>query len=156
MPAELPPLDPDLAESLDAIPDEYLVTNVVDFEDLPAARARLAELTTMLNADAPDRPGVETTDRTVTVPGGDRTIRLRVHRPVDAPASASASEGATALPCVYWIHGGGTVVGRPEADDPACRRLVDELGCVVVAVEYRLAPEHPYPPGRQSLEVRLR
>ena len=61
---------------------------------------------------------------------------LRVHTPTD-------SEGPH--PCVYWIHGGGMVIGSAEEEDLTAERIVEELDCVVVAPEYRLAPEHPYP-----------
>jgi acetyl esterase/lipase len=61
---------------------------------------------------------------------------VRVHRPppVGKP-----------LPALLWIHGGGYVMGSAAQDDPVCRRFVQELGIIVVAVEYRLAPEHAFP-----------
>jgi acetyl esterase/lipase len=49
------------------------------------------------------------------------------------------------LPCVYWIHGGGYVAGSNLGDDLRFDRWCPTLGCVGVSVEYRLAPEHPYP-----------
>jgi acetyl esterase/lipase len=132
----MPQLDPELAAALDAIPDEYLVSNVLDFDDLPESRERMEQMNEMMMDDVPDRPGVEHRDVTVPSLSDDHELSLRIHRPVDA-------EGP--LPCLYWIHGGGMVLGSIEQEDPTCERLVDELDCVVVAVEYRLAPEHPYP-----------
>lgn len=65
----------------------------------------------------------------------DSGVGLRIHRP-----------GHTALgPALLWIHGGGYVLGEAAMDDKHCRRLARELGATVAAVEYRLAPEHPYP-----------
>ena len=65
----------------------------------------------------------------------DSGVGLRIHRP-----------GHTALgPALLWIHGGGYVLGDAAMDDKHCRRLARELGATVAAVEYRLAPEHPYP-----------
>jgi acetyl esterase/lipase len=62
---------------------------------------------------------------------------LRVHRPrLSVPGP---------LPALLWIHGGGYVIGTAAQEDAFCRRFADELGAVVAAVEYRLAPEHPYP-----------
>jgi len=61
---------------------------------------------------------------------------VRLHRPVD-----SAGPG----PALLWIHGGGYVLGRAKQDDAMCRRFVRELGITVASVEYRLAPEHPFP-----------
>ena len=63
---------------------------------------------------------------------GDVTVR--VHRP------AVASGGA-----LLWIHGGGTVMGTAAQEDRFCRKLANFTDIAVVAVEHRLAPEHPYP-----------
>jgi acetyl esterase/lipase len=46
---------------------------------------------------------------------------------------------------LLWIHGGGYVIGSAAQDDAVCRRFADQLGIVVAAVEYRLAPEHRFP-----------
>ncbi|MGE0215115.1 MAG: alpha/beta hydrolase [Mycolicibacterium sp.] len=48
-------------------------------------------------------------------------------------------------PALLWIHGGGYVLGDAAQDDVLCRRFADELGATVASVDYRLAPEHPYP-----------
>jgi acetyl esterase/lipase len=48
-------------------------------------------------------------------------------------------------PALLWIHGGGYVIGRAQMDDRLCRRFSARLGATVASVEYRLAPEHPYP-----------
>ncbi len=53
----------------------------------------------------------------------------------------SPTTGAALL----WIHGGGLIVGSATIDDKLCAQYAQELGIVVVSVEYRLAPEHPYP-----------
>ncbi|UQI33833.1 alpha/beta hydrolase [Pseudomonas bijieensis] len=58
------------------------------------------------------------------------------------------------LPVYLNLHGGGFVAGVPEHDDSYCRRLAHNLGCLVVNLDYVLAPEHPFPAGvRQSFEV---
>jgi acetyl esterase/lipase len=49
------------------------------------------------------------------------------------------------VPALLWIHGGGYVMGTAAMDDKTCTRFASELGAIVAAVEYRLAPEHPYP-----------
>ncbi|MFE6922075.1 alpha/beta hydrolase [Nocardia sp. NPDC057663] len=69
-------------------------------------------------------------------------VRIRLHRPRAAVAGP--------LPALLWIHGGGYVLGLPEQDDALCRRLAESLGIVVAAVDYRLAPEHPYPAGLED------
>ncbi|MFC5279438.1 alpha/beta hydrolase [Halorubrum rubrum] len=136
MARDLPPMDPELSAALEEIPDEFLLANVVDFDDLPGTRERMTQLLEAMLEEMPERPGVESEDVAAPGPTDDRDLPLRVYRPVDA-------EGP--LPCVYWIHGGGMVLGDLDQDDPTCERLADELGCVVVSVDYRLAPEHPYP-----------
>lgn len=65
----------------------------------------------------------------------DSGITLRVHRP---PGGGSGS-------AVLWIHGGGYVLGNAAMDDARCRRRAKALDAIVVAVDYRLAPAHPYP-----------
>lgn len=61
---------------------------------------------------------------------------VRIHRPVAPAASA---------PAVLWIHGGGYVIGSAAQDDPICKKYAEQTGAVVASVEYRLAPEHPFP-----------
>lgn len=69
----------------------------------------------------------------VSLPSGPR---LRLYRP-------AGSEDVSAA--LLWIHGGGYVLGTAAEDDDLCRRYVERLGMVVASVDYRLAPEHPYP-----------
>jgi acetyl esterase len=78
--------------------------------------------------------GVAVTDRTVPGPAG--AIPVRVYRPDDAPP---------APPIVVFYHGGGWVVGDLDTHDGDCRMLARISRCVVVAVDYRRAPEHRYP-----------
>jgi len=63
-------------------------------------------------------------------------VGVRLHRPdgVSQPGAA-----------LLWMHGGGYVMGTAKQDDRLCRRFARELGITVAAVDYRLAPEHPYP-----------
>lgn len=79
--------------------------------------------------------GVTVTRHPVDVPGGPRVL-VTLHR----PDHLADPRGA-----VLWLHGGGTVMGRPEVDHRWCGRLAKELGVLVAAVDYRLAPEHPFP-----------
>lgn len=53
--------------------------------------------------------------------------------------------GAAPAPALLWLHGGGYVLGHAAQDDKLCRRFSRELGMTVASVDYRLAPEHPYP-----------
>lgn len=78
------------------------------------------------------------TSENVWIPGppGAPDVRVRKYEsPQRAPGSAA----------LLWIHGGGYVIGKPEQSDAVCGRFAKELGILVIAVDYRLAPEHPFP-----------
>ncbi|HSI00213.1 MAG TPA: alpha/beta hydrolase [Reyranella sp.] len=79
----------------------------------------------------------EIVDRTIAGPGG--RLRVRIYRP--------AGSVARLLPTVLYFHGGGWVIGSLEAYDLPCRFFCARSGCAVVAVDYRLAPEHKFPAG---------
>jgi acetyl esterase/lipase len=63
-------------------------------------------------------------------------VGVRLHRPVGVSQPTAA---------LLWIHGGGYVLGSARQDDALCHRFTRELGITVASVDYRLAPEHPYP-----------
>jgi acetyl esterase/lipase len=73
-------------------------------------------------------------------------VGVRLHRPVGVSQPA---------PALLWIHGGGYVIGTAQQDDALCRRFVRELGVTVAAVDYRLAPEHPYPASLEDCYAAL-
>lgn len=86
----------------------------------------------------------------VPLPAGAPLPELMVYRPATggpAPAVPGRPDGpGRPAPGVFVnLHGGGFVLGDWESDDPYCRLLADEAGCVVVNVDYLLAPEHPFP-----------
>jgi acetyl esterase len=72
------------------------------------------------------------------VPGPAGNIPIRVYRPTVA---------TSALPLLTFFHGGGFVYGSLASHDGLCRFLAERAGVVVIAVDYRLAPEHPFPAG---------
>ena len=73
----------------------------------------------------------------IKMPGPAGPLGLRVYTPVAA--------GGAALPAILYLHGGGFVVGDLDCYDGLCRTFANESGCRVISVDYRLAPEHPFP-----------
>ncbi|HVM82256.1 MAG TPA: alpha/beta hydrolase, partial [Candidatus Binatia bacterium] len=73
----------------------------------------------------------------LTVPGPDVSIRAKLFRPSGA--------GAAPLPVIVFYHGGGWVLGSPETHAMATAAMVQRTGAAVLSVDYRLAPEHPFP-----------
>ena len=111
----------------------WIPRNPIHPRTLPAVRV-LQKLQKRASA-----PGVEV----LTTADG---IDIRLHRP-----KGQSSPG----PALLWIHGGGYVMGSAQQDDRLCRRFADELGITVAAVDYRLAPEHPYPAGLDDCHAAL-
>ncbi len=75
-----------------------------------------------------------------TAPARDEhEIPLRIYRPRSLP------DARDDIPVVMWFHGGGWVLGNPVNYDPICTLIAAGVGCVVVSVDYRLAPEHRAP-----------
>jgi len=103
--------------------------------ELGVAKAR-ADLDIFLNVMGGRlAPVGEIIDRTIPGPAG--RLRVRQYRP--------AGSGSRPLPTIVYFHGGGFVIGSLEAYDLPCRYFCAETGCAVVAVDYRLAPEHKFP-----------
>ena len=120
----------------EAHPDiESVVSEIPPLHTLPleAARDGYEEF---LHVDADLGSLADVRDSVVPGPD-DNTVPVRVYTP--------ESDGP--LPVLVWMHGGGFVLGDVQSYDPVCRVLADELDCVVVAPDYRLAPEHPFPAG---------
>lgn len=95
----------------------------------------------LLAAPGPVAPDVTVTERHV---GPDGAVRVVVHRP-------HLASGASLL----WMHGGGLVAGRAETNNAMCSWLAATMGITVVAVDYRLAPEHPFPAALDDCRVAL-
>jgi acetyl esterase len=120
-------IDQDFAEEL-----ESLVW--LDYADIPADRRRLAEITQSVPVS---EAGVSWQDEVLEPDAGLPPVRLRVYQP------AAGGNGAGLM----HIHSGGWVVGDLDFEHADNVRLVRLLGVSLVSVDYRLAPEHPYPAG---------
>jgi len=122
-------LDRELAAALEAIPEIDIWANLALTRELLLKRSKaiVALLPPVLNVTSID----------YKIPQIDaEAIPVRVYRP------DNQSED---LPVLLWIHGGGFCFGSMEGDDYSVRRMTDAIGCVVVSVDYRLAPEYPFP-----------
>ncbi|HET7580603.1 MAG TPA: alpha/beta hydrolase, partial [Bacillales bacterium] len=102
-------------------------------ESLPPAQARQAFQALNQLSDEPPEPVAKVEDR--SVPGPDEDIPVRIYSP----------EGTGPHPALVFFHGGGWVIGNVDTHDNVCRALTNLAGCVVVSVDYRLAPEAKFP-----------
>ena len=123
------PLEPETRKLLD---DLAPLMGELDEQTPDEARALADE--GMVACSGPGDPAVTTTDHRAPGPGGD--IPVRVYTPPG---------GGTSLPVVVYFHGGGFVIGSIATHDGVCRDLASESGAIVASVDYRLAPEHPFP-----------
>lgn len=121
-------LDPDIREALKAFPP----MDGFAFDELPAMREQRNAQTALI----PLSDRVERTTHYVPGKDGAPDVAVRVHRPKDATGD---------LPCVYFMHGGGYVFGTFLQDDLRFDHWSPKMNCMGVSVEYRLAPETPYP-----------
>lgn len=122
-------LHPKLAEIL-AIPGD---PNATPVEEQTPEEARAEFASDMKAIDGPTPTIAETRDLEVPGPAGPRPARLYV------------PEGAVADALVLYFHGGGNIRGDLETHDSTCRVLANASGCRLLALDYRLAPEHPFP-----------
>ena len=99
--------------------------------DVATLRAGYDAMATMV----PPGPDVGVVDRTIPGPAGD--IAVRIYTP----------EGAGPFGALVFLHGGGWTIGGLDTHDHPCRTLCHDARAVVVSVDYRLAPEHPFPAG---------
>lgn len=125
-------LDPELRAIVEKLPPD----RPLDLNEIAAARAKMKKMMTTALANLPAVEGVDSQDQFAPGSQGAPAVRVRVYRPNDQRSK---------LPALYWIHGGGYVMGDIEQDDRLMKQLVKRIGCIAVSVDYRLAPEHPFP-----------
>jgi acetyl esterase len=99
----------------------------------------LRQALALLSASEPvGEPVARVENRTIPGPAGE--IPVRIYTP----------EGSGPFPILVYFHGGGWVICSLDTHDALCRSLANGAGCVVVSVDYRLAPEHKFPAGLQD------
>jgi acetyl esterase len=133
------PVDPQIQALLDK------AAGVPPPHTLPVAEARrMAERTAEARtAMAPPAAVGAVDERRIDGPAGP--IRLRLYTPPAMATATAAAAGAAPYPLVVFFHGSGFVLCSLDTHDGMCRNLCAGSGCVVVSVDYRLAPEHKFP-----------
>lgn len=124
-------IDPQLRALLPVLPS-------VDVADPTGFREKQRARQAQLAATAGPLQGVTVVDRTVPGAADAPDVPIRVYTPEGEPAVRGV---------LVWFHGGGYVFGDIPSSDRSCAALAVGADCVVVSVEYRLAPEDPYPAG---------
>lgn len=128
-------LDPELARALEALPPNF---GRIDRGNLDKVRETMAAQ----RVAAPDAAGVSIERGNAAGPDG-----------IDVPVIVYRRPFASPQPALLWIHGGGYILGT--AEDDRARVIAQALDCAVVSVDYRLAPEHPFPAGPEDCHAVL-
>lgn len=123
------PLDP----AVKAMMDQMKAAGMPEIDTLPPAQLRQVTAQMFRAQGGEPEPVKEVEDRKIPGPAGE--IPVRIYRPA----------AAGPLPVLVFFHGGGFVIGDLDSHDAACRALTNQAGCVTVAIDYRLAPEHKFP-----------
>jgi acetyl esterase len=133
------PLDP----QAHAVLQQLTPPGARPLQSLSVAEARQTMEVFAAFGGAPE-PVHQVKDRTFPGPAGD--IPVRIYTP----------GGRRPFPLLVYFHGGGWVLGDIPTYDPLCRALANAAGCVVVSVDYRLAPEHPFPAAVEDCHAAVR
>jgi len=123
-------LDPQLARVADMMP-------VTDLTDYLLAREETEKFKHFVG-QLPDDERVYIYEEIIGNLEQEENLRLRIYRPKNNKGE---------LPCLIYFHGGGFVLGDLEMEHPRCQKICGDVDCVVVAVDFRLAPEYAFPCG---------
>ena len=136
-PDAFPTLDPELRGLVELLPD-----TTTAFEDVVAAREMFRAL--LPPGPTPGSERLEISESRTSGPGDG--VRVKVYRPRGASGD---------LPGILYIHGGGFCIGDVDLEDAGAVQVANAVNAVVVSVDYRLAPEHPYPAGLEDCHAAL-
>ncbi|KAI1418588.1 alpha/beta hydrolase fold protein [Hypoxylon sp. FL1857] len=151
VPSLVNPLHPSIVERLDPVFAEIynryqaprLRADQVPYEVYNKDRGRYTFPTAKVSGESPDVASNKIYKVPVSNPPGEINIQVYVPTP-DAIASGGL-EREGLLPALANFHGGGFVIGGLDSDESLCRKLCQRVGCIIVNVDYRLAPEYPHP-----------
>jgi acetyl esterase/lipase len=124
-------IDPELQPIVDLLP-------AIDLSDPVAARAGFASMLAGLSMEIPGGEDLDIEDRMIPGREGGPEISVRLYRP---------RRVASPMPAIVYVHGGGFVVGNLDSEHVGAGMTALATGALVLSVDYRLAPEHPYPAG---------
>ena len=136
----------DYAFDKDFVPYLAALPTVQDFSTTEKIKA-MREMRQEALMPVPPRDDVTLDDRSIAGLGGAPEIPIRIYRPMQA--------SATPRPGFLEIHGGGFILGNIEMMDGWCQMVAAKVDAVVVSVEYRLAPEDPFPAGVEDCYAAL-
>jgi acetyl esterase len=123
--------------------DQIRAAGQPPMETLPVAQARVGYARSRVLL-APDPPEVAEV-RNLAFPSSGHAIAARLYRGRAAPSGTA--------PVIVFFHGGGWVLGNLDSHDSFCRGLANDANCAVLAVDYRLAPEHKFPAAAEDAEA---
>ena len=130
--------DPELSAMIELVPD-------INFGDPVAARSGMNEMMAALNPNI-DESGIRIEDLTIPGPAGAPELPIRTYTPEHLTGTTAG---------LIYIHGGGFAVGNLDSEHGGAVDLCRGLGIVIVSVDYRLAPENPYPAGLEDCYAAL-
>lgn len=145
VPPRRPELDPDAARFL----AKLKAAGLPPIDKVPLHQARLVSSSTVVSAD----PLRQIEDCEITSDG--QPLKLRIYRP-DSAISRQVDSTGSPPPAIVFFHGGGWVFGSLDSHDGLCRRLCRLSNCAIVSVNYRLAPENPFPAAVHDAEAAVR
>lgn len=111
---------------------EHIPTAVLTTENLGQIRA----MSTRAPADLTRHANFSVSERFIPGPEGEPAVRVLVYQPTQVQKMN---------PVLLWLHGGGYIMGSADRGDLTSQSIIEAIGCAIVSVDYRLAPETPYP-----------
>ncbi|KAI0108477.1 alpha/beta hydrolase fold-domain-containing protein [Daldinia grandis] len=145
------PLHPTLVERLDPAFTEIYIryqasrlrSDQVSYEEYNRDQKKYDFPTAEVAGQAPDVASTKIYQVPVSDPSGE--IAIQVYVPTSEAIVSAGLERERLLPALVNFHGGGFVIGGLDSDESLCRKICQRVGCIIVNVAYRLAPEHPHP-----------
>jgi acetyl esterase/lipase len=139
---QLTRVDPELLPVLEAFP-----ANLINLHDIAGTRAAFESMVSDAIVAQPQVEGVEVQQLVAPCPPDTRGVKLRMYRPAACQRIP---------PALLWMHGGGYVFGSLDDDDGSLREMANQTGCAIISVDYRLAPNHPFPAALEDCYAALR